>query len=339
MWEACQAGLEAGERFPLAPLGLVRVVTYQKHCSETFAPAPVIRIPLAISVIVAWFLWAAGPAAATFPGVNGSIAFDTGDGPHSQIYTVRPDGKDLRELTHGRRAQRTDPRWSAGGRRIAYISDESGTPQIWVMSRNGRRQHQVTHDPGSDYSSPSWSPDGKRILASRCSHFFGTCDIVTVSPTGTGSRTLVGGYWHHIESAFAPNGKWIAYSSDQGGYDSRVWIADSHGQHRRHLTPPWMAAGRAGWSPTSRRVAFTGNPVNGEIFSVGASGGRIRRLVPPESLFATYSPDGRKLVFASTDPGCRCRALFVARASGRHPRSLASTRLTGVRFSDWGVAR
>jgi len=297
------------------------------------------RLALILVVVGLGLAWGSLPARATFPGRNGLIAFDTGDGPRSQIYTVGPRGGHVRQLTHGRGGQRTDPHWSADGARIAYVSDESGTPQIWVMRRNGSRQHRVTHDADSDYFAPSWSPDGKRMVASRCSHLFGTCDIVVFTTNGKGLRTLVGGHWHHGQPAYAPDGRRIAYTSDQGGYDSRLWIADVHGRHRHHVTGPALVADRPNWAPHGRRLTFTGNPVSAEIFSVAPSGGRVRRLRPSESLFGTYSPNGRRLVFAATDPGCDCRALFTARANGSHARPLAGTRLPGVTRSDWSVAR
>ena len=45
----------------------------------------------------------AGPAQATFPGRNGLIAFYSSTDQGAQIFTVRPNGRDLRQITHVRR--------------------------------------------------------------------------------------------------------------------------------------------------------------------------------------------------------------------------------------------
>jgi TolB protein len=281
-----------------------------------------------------------GPARATFPGNSGLIVFDTGDGPRSQIYTVAADGRRLRQLTHGGRGQRTDPHWSADGSRIAYVSDESGSPQIWMMRRDGSGQHRVTHDPGADFFSPSWSRDGRTILVSRCSHLLGTCDVVVMGANGMALRTLIGGYWHHGQTAYSPDGTRIAYTSDEGGYDSLLWIADAHGGHRRHITPPPLAADRPSWAPGGTRLSFTGDPHNGKIFTVDPRGRHLRRVpAPPDTLFGSYSPDGRELVAVGPDPGCHCPALHIMRPDGTHNRALKATRLPGVKLSDWSVAR
>src|SRR5437870_9112463 len=54
-------------------------------------------------VLAIFYAWAAAiPAHATFTGRNGRIAFQVQLTPdsHYQIYTVRPNGKDLRQITN-----------------------------------------------------------------------------------------------------------------------------------------------------------------------------------------------------------------------------------------------
>src|ERR1700736_2998569 len=91
-------------------------------------PKPVLRardfrpLVLLMGVIVA-----AGLARASFPGENGLIVFDTAFGSASQIYTIRSNGSDMRQLTgvsEGGTALMA--RWSADGRSIVYSSDRTG---------------------------------------------------------------------------------------------------------------------------------------------------------------------------------------------------------------------
>src|SRR5436309_15735048 len=82
----------------------------------------------------------AGAAYATFPGRNGLIAFQAQATPdaHSEIYTVRQNGHDLRQITHlDADAVRLD--WSPDGRQIAFEIDREEAPfcSIALMNADG----------------------------------------------------------------------------------------------------------------------------------------------------------------------------------------------------------
>ena len=74
-------------------------------------------------VAAAALLLAAAPSAlATFPGRNGLIAFYSDTDAGAQIFTVRPNGHDLRQITHVD-GDAVRPDWSPNGRRIAFELD------------------------------------------------------------------------------------------------------------------------------------------------------------------------------------------------------------------------
>jgi len=80
------------------------------------------------------------------------IAFTTGD-----IFTIRPDGSDLRQVTdHG---SAFFPAWSPNGTRIAY--DATTLPQsgIWLVNPNGSGRRNVGFGRDAD-----WGPSGKRLV-------------------------------------------------------------------------------------------------------------------------------------------------------------------------------
>ena len=56
-----------------------------------------------------------------------------------------------------------DPAWSPDGKRIAFLSERSGTPQVWVCDSEGGNPVQVTHIGEGRISPPCWSPDGRLI--------------------------------------------------------------------------------------------------------------------------------------------------------------------------------
>ena len=75
----------------------------------------------------------------------------------THIYTVNPDGSNLRQVTSGNTSHST-PRWSPDGRRIAYTTGG----QVWTMEPDGDDRKQVTRI-STGAANPVWSPDGRWI--------------------------------------------------------------------------------------------------------------------------------------------------------------------------------
>ena len=282
----------------------------------------------------------AAPAAnATFPGSNGRIVFDTAEDPAgSQIFTIEPDGSGLVQLTHLRRATAFMPRWSANGRRIAYVSDASGSDELWTMRADGSRQRQVTDEPGVGHYRPTWAPGGG-IVFSRCDFTaFGTCTISAVRPDGSNMRTIVGGHWHHGQPAVAPDGTWIAFTSDKGGFDSRLWLVRPDGSDL-HLVGDLvkLVPDRPDWSPDGSHLTFTGDPRAGKAFTIEPDGSDLTSItpVPVERVFPSYSPDGTQMAVLH-DADSPDRTLIRTDTDGNELGPIMS--IPGITFADWGVA-
>jgi hypothetical protein len=100
----------------------------------------------------------AATAPKAYPGKDGLIAFRQG----VQIYTIRPNGSGLKELT--RSGKNYTPVWNPAGTEIAYEHESPGHIwNIWVMRADGSNKRQWTNT-GTTYGSPAWSPSGKTLL-------------------------------------------------------------------------------------------------------------------------------------------------------------------------------
>ena len=94
---------------------------------------------------------------------GGRIVFnsDVHDPGNFDIYTIRPNGRDLRRITTGA-AFDAMPSYSPDGKRITFTSERTGNGDIFVMRADGGRQIRLTHDPRWDFLS-CFSPDGRFI--------------------------------------------------------------------------------------------------------------------------------------------------------------------------------
>jgi Tol biopolymer transport system component len=299
--------------------------------------------------VAAAALMTASPIAAraTFPGENGRIVFDTawtffnGLGS-SQVYSVAPDGSHLRQLTHvADGTSAWHPAVSPDARRIVYVvSAEDANDQVWIMRADGSSQRPLVDDPAWGANGPSFTASGRRVLFSRCGGYvvpYWTCRIVSVRLDGSGMRTVVGGLWHPYDPVMSPDGSRVAYVSDLGGYEGRVWIADVGGGAPRPLDGT-MFAERVSWSPDGTQLLFTGYRDGGR-YQIGADGSSLR-LIAPHTPEAAWSPDGTRIVFKVEDPNDAFGfgPLRVSAPDGSDPVDIVDASM-GVGFSDWGVAR
>jgi Tol biopolymer transport system component/imidazolonepropionase-like amidohydrolase len=91
------------------------------------------------------------------------VAIQSYAGGTFHIWTMRPDGTDLKQVTTGHGDDR-EPRISPDGTTIAFASDRAfkGSYDIWTVKTDGTDLKQITSAPADEYE-PNWSPDGKRL--------------------------------------------------------------------------------------------------------------------------------------------------------------------------------
>ncbi len=92
-----------------------------------------------------------------------TIAFSaTAQDGRRHIFTIPSSGGSPRQLTQGN-GDDWSARYSADGRRVAFVSNRSGNKDIWIIPTEGGQPRAITSDPADDLD-PEWSPDGQRIV-------------------------------------------------------------------------------------------------------------------------------------------------------------------------------
>lgn len=103
----------------------------------------------------------AGPAFPYDPEVL-VFAARAGDGGTSfELFTVRSDGAELKQLTDTPGHEESYPRWSPDRSEIAYVRDG----ELWVMKADGQNARMLASV--GPLSPPAWSPDGTQLLYAR----------------------------------------------------------------------------------------------------------------------------------------------------------------------------
>ena len=133
-------------------------------------------------------------ALAAFPGHNGRIAFDSDrQGGDSDIWTMRPNGSGLVNLTSDSKGSDEAANWRADGRKIVFMSDvetpSNPTPdgsegpdfEIFAMDADGSNRTQLTFNELDDEN-----PPGRRAAGG--SSLIGTSSRHVARSTTTSSR-------------------------------------------------------------------------------------------------------------------------------------------------------
>jgi eukaryotic-like serine/threonine-protein kinase len=175
-----------------------------------------------------WFD-AAGKAVGTLgePGVYATPAFSP-DGTRAAISRLDPESgrwslwlfNSLRgtaaRFTFGARNARF-PVWSPDGTRVFFASDSNGASDIYEKAANGANEEEPLLKSGDNKSPTSVSPDGRFLLyiVSSPERKFS----LAVLPLSGGEKPIAfpQTQFNEMDGHFSPNGRLIAYRSDESG--------------------------------------------------------------------------------------------------------------------------
>lgn len=296
-------------------------------------------LPAVVGVVVLAMVAGAVAAprtAATFPGKNGRIAFNS-DGA---IFLVNPNGSGLTRLTSTNSEDTTTGMsFSRDGRLLAYSAFKGSDPDIYVIGTDRRGLRQVTFSRGIDVD-PTWSPAGRIAFETNRN---GNVDIYSVDDRGRTPLRLTNAPQDELDPAWSPRGDKIAYTVESGAA-RQIWVMNADGSAKRQLTDEPNFSQNPGWSPDGSRIVFDSDRVergNLEIYSMKADGTDVIRLTNHPALDAlpAYSPDGRRIVFVSDRVEKDSRRLYIMAADGRSTRRVIQAGPTFQMVPDWQPLR
>ncbi|MBC7894012.1 MAG: serine/threonine-protein kinase [Cytophagaceae bacterium] len=187
--------------------------------------------------------------------------------------------------------------WSADGRRLLYASTQGGHAGIWWLPSDGSGAATMAVSPPHNPWNMDLSPDGHTVVFNAI--FDGTFNLETFTLDSTRMTRVISGSPTAVETTgrFSPDGRWIAYNSDESGRPE-VYVRAISGQGRLQVSV--NGGRRPVWSRDGRELFFW---EGGRLVAASFSGGDSPRVLARTPLFeGTYvdefdvSVDGRRFL-------------------------------------------
>ena len=106
------------------------------------------------------------------------------------------------------------PNWSPDGRKLAYVSFESGRSNVVIQNLDGSNREVIAEFPGIN-SAPAWSPDGQSLALTLSKD--GNADIYIMDMKTRNLRKITRHWAIETEGAWTPDGKELYFNSDRRG--------------------------------------------------------------------------------------------------------------------------
>jgi Tol biopolymer transport system component len=243
--------------------------------------------------------------------------FDANDWASSNLWSVAPDGSDLRpvlpvefSVNGDRWITASDAVYAPDGRAIFYIADMGLSIKTVAIDSNGV----ATAEPTKIFDASAsrvrllaLSPDGKRLLYSAInttSNLF----LTEIGPDGAPSepkQLTKNADARAVSPTFSHDGKMIAYQEYTTGTTANIRLMNVDGTSDRQLTT--VMGFNPSWFPTGDRVGFSVPRGEGSEYWFAMADGSVERKLfsfdDKEVFNARLTPDGKFLIFNSKRSG------------------------------------
>lgn len=199
--------------------------------------------------------------------------------------------------------------------RIQIVTDAKDNEMEWKML-------------SSTAESYSLSPSGKRAAIAAAGEIF------TVATDRGEPQRVTESQRRETSPTWSPNGKWIAYFSDQSGR-GEIWISDELGRNRKKLTDQDTEKLSLSWANDSKSLLFAAN--DNKLYQLNIETGQASVVAQSESRAisnARFSPDDKWISYVRISRDARPH-VYVKPIAGGEEKLIGVDDLFSARDARW----
>ena len=259
----------------------------------------------------------------------GRIYFSSALSGNWDVWSIKPDGTDLKQLTHTPEDEHS-PAVSPDGKEIIFVDTRRS---LWMMNLDGSNRRAIPLPKGI-YAQPTWSPDGQEIAFVKYTVIPADASEIWIMKRereqwGEARRVS----FHppmRLFPSYSPDGLKLAYTEfrrdERLGAIEEIGIFDFARKVFKQTTHDNADTFKAVWSPRGDDLLYTSNKSgNYDVWVMSLKDGKHRQLTrdPAYDGEPTWSPDGHEIVFISTRSGSK--EIWAMSATGEHVRQVTKT--------------
>jgi len=226
-----------------------------------------------------------------------------------EIYTIGIDGKNMKRLTTTKFSE-YNATWRPDGKKIGFMSAETGDMQMWEMNTDGSDRKQISSTDGG-ITGFKYSPDGKKVVYTReVTIDKKTSDIYPDLPKASG-KIITDLMYRHWDSWMETYGHVFIADLDGGKLSNDLDIMKD--EPYESPLKPFGGMEQITWSPDSKVLAYTCRKKKGMEYAVSTNSDiflydlaskkttNITEGMMGYDQAPVYSPDGKKIAWQSME--------------------------------------